>query len=315
MKDEYTAGLSGNGMEMDTGELVTIQHHATSPRHHHSTIPHHHQQFQATNIIINQGQSKTVLQTVMEFILLFNFLLCVLLYTFDLRCMQIFYFAFFRALVAPEGVPNMFSPSHGPRPSIRPPGASPQMPPQQMVHSPGTPQMMSNHGQMGPGTPQMGPSTPQMGPGTPQMGMGKPQMGPGTPQMGPGTPQMGPGTPQMGSGPSQMGPGTPKMGPGTPQMGPGTPQMGPGTPQMGTNVPQMASPRMAPTSTQMSPGTPQMPNISQGMSMPSPQQMAMAQQRAVAPKLEPPDTMDARTMWLPKRMNHCKLLNFYLHLF
>lgn len=58
VKDEYTAGLSGNGMDMDTGELVTIQHHATSPRHHHSTIPHHHQQFQTTNIIINQGQSK-----------------------------------------------------------------------------------------------------------------------------------------------------------------------------------------------------------------------------------------------------------------
>ncbi|XP_064074138.1 mothers against decapentaplegic homolog 4 isoform X4 [Vanessa tameamea] len=57
VKDEYTAGLSGNGMDMDTGELVTIQHHATSPRHHHSTIPHHHQQFQTTNIIINQGQT------------------------------------------------------------------------------------------------------------------------------------------------------------------------------------------------------------------------------------------------------------------
>ncbi|XP_053615565.1 mothers against decapentaplegic homolog 4 isoform X2 [Plodia interpunctella] len=55
VKDEYTAGLSGNGMDMDTGELVTIQHHATSPRHHHSTIPHH--QFQTTNIIINQGQT------------------------------------------------------------------------------------------------------------------------------------------------------------------------------------------------------------------------------------------------------------------
>lgn len=58
VKDEYTAGLSGNGMDMDTGELVTIQHHATSPRHHHNAIPHH--QFQATNIIINQGQSKTI---------------------------------------------------------------------------------------------------------------------------------------------------------------------------------------------------------------------------------------------------------------
>lgn len=61
VKDEYTAGISGNGMEMDTGEMVTIQHHATSPRHHHSTIPHHHQQFQSTNIIINQGQSKIFL--------------------------------------------------------------------------------------------------------------------------------------------------------------------------------------------------------------------------------------------------------------
>ncbi|XP_075984534.1 smad/Smad4 homolog Medea isoform X2 [Anticarsia gemmatalis] len=57
VKDEYTAGLSGNGMDMDTGEMVTIQHHATSPRHHHSTIPHHHQQFQTANIIINQGQT------------------------------------------------------------------------------------------------------------------------------------------------------------------------------------------------------------------------------------------------------------------
>lgn len=57
VKDEYTAGLGGNGMDMDvTTELVTIQHHATSPRHHHSSIQHHHQQFQQTNIIINQGQ-------------------------------------------------------------------------------------------------------------------------------------------------------------------------------------------------------------------------------------------------------------------
>ncbi|XP_063374275.1 mothers against decapentaplegic homolog 4 isoform X3 [Cydia amplana] len=57
VKDEYTAGLSGNGMDMDTGELVTIQHHAAaSPRHHHS-LPHHHQQFQGTNIIINQTQA------------------------------------------------------------------------------------------------------------------------------------------------------------------------------------------------------------------------------------------------------------------
>ncbi|XP_068619506.1 mothers against decapentaplegic homolog 4 isoform X2 [Battus philenor] len=225
-------GLSGNGMDMDTGELVTIQHHATSPRHHHSTIPHHHQQFQTTNIIINQGQT-------------------------------------------PESVANMFSP-HGPRPPIRPPGGPPQLS-QQMVHSPSAQQMLSNHqgGQM----------------------QGNPQMGPGTPQMGPGTPQMGPGTPQMG-------PGTPQMGPGTPQMGPGTPQMGPGTPQMGTNVPQMASPRMASAPNQMSPGTPQMPSMNQGMSIPSPQQMMLSQQRAIAPKLEPPDTMDARAMWLPKRMNH-----------
>ncbi|XP_013147606.1 PREDICTED: mothers against decapentaplegic homolog 4 isoform X2 [Papilio polytes] len=222
VKDEYTAGLSGNGMDMDTGELVTIQHHATSPRHHHTSMPHHHQQFQTTNIILNQGQT-------------------------------------------PEGVPNMFSP-HGPRPPIRPSGGPPQL--TQMVHSPSAQQMMNHQVQM----------------------QGNPQMGPGTPQMGPGTPQMGPGTPQMG--------------PGTPQMGPGTPQMGPGTPQMGTNVPQMASPRMASAPTQMSPGTPQMPNISQGMSIPSPQQMVMGQQRAIAPKLEPPDTMDARAMWLPKRMNH-----------
>ncbi|XP_013166206.1 PREDICTED: mothers against decapentaplegic homolog 4 [Papilio xuthus] len=224
VKDEYTAGLSGNGMDMDTGELVTIQHHATSPRHHHTSMPHHHQQFQTTNIILNQGQT-------------------------------------------PEGVPNMFSP-HGARPPIRPPGGPPQLT-QQMIHSPSAQQMMTNHQS--------------------QM-QGNPQMGPGTPQMGPGTPQMGPGTPQMG--------------PGTPQMGPSTPQMGPGTPQMGTNVPQMASPRMASAPTQMSPGTPQMPTISQGMSIPSPQQMVIGQQRAIAPKLEPPDTMDARAMWLPKRMNH-----------
>ena len=149
----------------------------------------------------------------------------------------------------------------------------PVVPMPQMGHSPG--QMISNHTNQMPGTP----------------------MGPGTPQMGPGTPQMGPGTPQMG--------------PGTPQMGPGTPQMGPGTPQMGTNVPQMASPRMASAPTQMSPGTPQMQNMNQGMSIPSPQQMVLAQQRAIAPKLEPPDTMDARAMWLPKRMNHCKLIYLF----
>ncbi|XP_026332169.1 mothers against decapentaplegic homolog 4 [Hyposmocoma kahamanoa] len=244
VKDEYTAGISGNGMEMDTGEMVTIQHHATSPRHHHSTIPHHHQQFQPTNIIINQAQT-------------------------------------------PEGVSNMFSPTHGPRAPIRPPGAQ-----SQMGHSPAGPQLMTNHpaGNHMSGTSQTGPGTPLMGPGTPQIGPGTPQMGPATPQMGPGTPQMGPGTPQMG--------------PGTPQMGPGTPQMVPGTPQMGTSVPQMASPRMASAPNQMSPGTPQMPTITQGMPMSSPQQLAMAQQRAIAPKLEPPDTMDARAMWLPKRMNH-----------
>ncbi|KAL0868398.1 hypothetical protein ABMA27_007910 [Loxostege sticticalis] len=218
VKDEYTAGISGNGMDMDTGELVTIQHHATSPRHHHSTIPHHHQQFQTTNIIINQGQT-------------------------------------------PDGVPNIFSPTHGPRPPIRPPGAPPQL--GQMGHSPGAPQMISHPNSQMP-------------------------------------------TPQMVQG-NQMGPGTPQMGPGTPQMGPNTPQMGPGTPQMGSNVPQMASPRMASAPTQMSPGTPQMPSISQAMSMPSPQQMVMAQQRAIAPKIEPPDTMDARAMWLPKRMNHSAL--------
>ncbi|XP_059051893.1 mothers against decapentaplegic homolog 4 [Achroia grisella] len=202
VKDEYTAGLSGNGMDMDTGELVTIQHHATSPRHHHTTIPHH--QFQTTNIIINQGQT-------------------------------------------PESVQNMFS-THGPRPTIRPAGAPPQLAPQ-MVHSPGAPQMISSH-----------PSGVQMS--------------------------------------SQH------VMPGTPQMGPGTPQMGPGTPQMGTNVPQMASPRMASAPTQMSPGTPQMPNISQGMSIQNSQQMVMGQQRTIVPKLEPPDTMDARAMWLPKRINH-----------
>ncbi|KAF9408911.1 hypothetical protein HW555_011554 [Spodoptera exigua] len=129
VKDEYTAGLSGNGMDMDTGEMVTIQHHATSPRHHHTPMPHHHQQFQTTNIIINQGQ----------------------------------------------------------------------------------------RGGMGQG--------------------------------------------------------------------------------------QMSSPRLAAAPT-MSPATPQMPSMNRPMSLPSPQQMAMAQQRAVAPKLEPPDTMDARAMWLPKRMNH-----------
>ncbi|XP_052754015.1 mothers against decapentaplegic homolog 4 isoform X2 [Galleria mellonella] len=204
VKDEYTAGLSGNGMDMDTGELVTIQHHATSPRHHHTTIPHH--QFQTTNIIINQGQT-------------------------------------------PEGVPNMFSPTHGPRPAVRPAGAPPQLAAPQMGHSPGASQMISTH-----------PSGVQMS--------------------------------------SQH------VMPGTPQMGPGTPQMGPGTPQMGTNVPQMASPRMASAPTQMSPGTPQMPNISQGMPLQSPQLIAMAQQRAIVPKLEPPDTMDARAMWLPKRINH-----------
>lgn len=171
----------------------------------------------------------------------------------------------------------MFSATHGARTQLRP--GAPMVPPQ-MVHSPGN-QMMTNH------------SAGQM---------------PGTPQMGPGTPQMAPGTPQMGPGTPQMGPGNSQMGPGTPQMGPGTPQMGQGTPQMGTNVPQMPSPRLASAPNQLSPGTPQMPNISQGMSIPSPQQMAMAQQRAIAPKLEPPDTMDARAMWLPKRMNHCKLM-------
>lgn len=172
-----------------------------------------------------------------------------------------FSFAFF-VLIAPEGVANMFSATHGPRPSLRPGAPMPQM-----GHSPG--QMISNHSNQMPGTPQMGPGTPQMGPGTPQ------------------------------------------MGPGTPQMGPGTPQMGPGTPQMGTNVPQMASPRMASAPTQMNPGTPQMQNMNQGMSIPSPQQMVLAQQRAIAPKLEPPDTMDARAMWLPKRMNHCKLMYLF----
>lgn len=117
-----------------------------------------------------------------------------------------------------------------------------------------------------------------------------------------------PGTPQMG-------PGTPQMGPGTPQMGPGTPQMGPSTPQMGPGTPQMASPRMASAPTQMSPGAPQMPNIPQTMSHQN-SPIVMSNQRApLAPKLEPPDNMDARTMWLPKRMNHCKLIflfNFFM---
>lgn len=164
-------------------------------------------------------------------------------------------------MIAPDGVPNIFTSTHGPRGPIRPPGA-PQLPPPQMGHSPGAPQMISTH-----------PNSGQMP--TPQMVQGNPQMAPGTPQMGSGTP-----------------------------LGSNTPQMGPGTPQMGTNVPQMASPRMASAPTRMSPG----PNISQGMSIPSPQQMVMAQQRAIAPKIEPPDTMDARAMWLPKRINHCKLI-------
>lgn len=173
-----------------------------------------------------------------------------------------FYFAF--VIIAPDGVPNIFTPTHGPRGPIRPPGT--QLPPP--LGTP--PQMISSH-----------PSGGQMP------------------------------TPQMVQG-NQMAPGTPQMGPGTP-LGSNTPGLGPGTPQMGTNVPQMASPRMASAPTQMSPGTPQMPSISQGMSIPSPQQMAMAQHRAIAPKIEPPDTMDARAMWLPKRMNHCKLCCFILH--
>lgn len=187
VKDEYTAGLSGNGMDMDTGEMVTIQHHATSPRHHHTTIPHHHQQFQSANIIINQGQT-------------------------------------------PEGVPNMFSPSHAPRTPLRAP--APPMTP--LGHPPPAPQLLGPHG------PQMAPA-----------------------------PQLPPG-PQMTSGPTQL-----------------------------------ASPRLAAAPAQMSPATPQIPGLNRPLSLPSPQhQLAMAQQRAVAPKLEPPDTMDARQMWLPKRMNH-----------
>ncbi|KAH9632582.1 hypothetical protein HF086_012389 [Spodoptera exigua] len=189
VKDEYTAGLSGNGMDMDTGEMVTIQHHATSPRHHHTPMPHHHQQFQTTNIIINQGQT-------------------------------------------PEGVPNMFSPTHAPRTPLRAPAphaplASP------MGHAAPAPQMCAHPGPM---------QGPQMVPAQSPLGGG------------------------MGQG-------------------------------------QMSSPRLAAAPT-MSPATPQMPSMNRPMSLPSPQQMAMAQQRAVAPKLEPPDTMDARAMWLPKRMNH-----------
>ncbi|XP_048477961.1 mothers against decapentaplegic homolog 4 isoform X1 [Plutella xylostella] len=236
VKDEYTAGLSGNGMDMDTGELVTIQHHATSPRHHHGSMPHHHAQFQPANIIINQGP-------------------------------------------AAESLQSMFSSSHAPRAPLRPPGAPQHAPPPPMGHSPGA-QMISNH----PTGAQM--SNPNVNQGPPQMG---PQRNSGTPHMGPGTPHMGPGTPHMG-------PGTPHMGPGTPHMGPGG--MSPGGP--------LASPRMAQAPTQMSPGTPQMPSISQSMPMPSPQQM-MGQQRALVPKLEPPDTMDARAMWLPKRMNHSSI--------
>nr|XP_049693721.1 mothers against decapentaplegic homolog 4 isoform X1 [Helicoverpa armigera] len=178
VKDEYTAGLSGNGMDMDTGEMVTIQHHATSPRHHHTPMPHHHQQFQTTNIIINQGQT-------------------------------------------PEGVPNMFSPTHAPRTPLRAPAPHP-------------PQMCGPHPGPMPG-------------------------------------------PQMVGAQSPLGGG---MGQG-----------------------QMSSPRLA-AAPSMSPATPQMPSMNRPMSLPSPQQMALAQQRAVAPKLEPPDTMDARAMWLPKRMNH-----------
>nr|ASK12088.1 Smad4 [Helicoverpa armigera] len=178
VKDEYTAGLSGNGMDMDTGEMVTIQHHATSPRHHHTPMPHHHQQFQTTNIIINQGQT-------------------------------------------PEGVPNMFSPTHAPRTPLWAPAPHP-------------PQMCGPHPGPMPGPQMVGAQLP------------------------------------LGGG----------MGQG-----------------------QMSSPRLA-AAPSMSPATPQMPSMNRPMSLPSPQQMALAQQRAVAPKLEPPDTMDARAMWLPKRMNH-----------
>ncbi|XP_022815354.1 mothers against decapentaplegic homolog 4 isoform X1 [Spodoptera litura] len=189
VKDEYTAGLSGNGMDMDTGEMVTIQHHATSPRHHHTPMPHHHQQFQTTNIIINQGQT-------------------------------------------PEGVPNMFSPTHAPRTPLRAPAPhAPLAPP--MGHAAPAPQMCAHPGPM---------QGPQMVPAQSPLGGG------------------------MGQG-------------------------------------QMSSPRLA-AAPSMSPATPQMPPMNRPMSLPSPQQMAMAQQRAVAPKLEPPDTMDARAMWLPKRMNH-----------
>ncbi|KOB62349.1 Uncharacterized protein OBRU01_25101, partial [Operophtera brumata] len=306
VKDEYTVGISGNGMDMDTGELVTIQHHATSPRHHHSTIQHHHQ-FPTSNIIINQGQTP-------DGVPLFS-------PTHGPRPI--------RPPGAPPqmghsgtmghtpGPPQMIS-NHGQMGQMSPMGPIAQMP---GTPIPGTPHMSPGPPQMGPGTPQMGPGTPQMGSGTPHMGPSTPQMGPGTPQMGPGTPQMGPSTPQMGPSTPQIGPGTPH-GPGTPQMGPGTPQMrqgtpqmrqgtpqmrpgtphmGPGTPQIRANAPQMPSPRMAPAPTQMSPGTPQMPSLSQGMPLPGQQMM---QQRLIAPKLEPPDTMDARAMWLPKRMNH-----------
>lgn len=200
--------------------------------------------------------------------------------------------------LAPDGVTNMYSPGLTSRAPLRPPGAPPQLGhPSLMVQSPTNPSMMSGvqmqaSQQLGPGAPQMVPSLPQMGPGTPQMG-------PGTPQMGPGTPPMGPGTPQMGPGKSHMGPGMPKMGPGTPQMGPGTPQM--------------ASPRIAQAPNQMSPGAPQMPNISQAMSLSSPQMVMGNPRGPIAPKLEPPDNMDSRTMWLPKRMNHCKL--YFLFIF
>lgn len=143
-------------------------------------------------------------------------------------------------LLAPEGVPNMFSPTHAPRTPLRTP--APPMTP--LGHPPQRPQMLGPHG-----PPQMAPA-----------------------------PQL-PAGPQMTPGPTQL-----------------------------------ASPRLAAAPAQMSPATPQIPGLNRPMSLPSPQhQLAMAQQRAVAPKLEPPDSMDARQMWLPKRMNHCKLLDFDLH--
>lgn len=72
-------------MDMDTGELVTIQHHASSPRHPHTTIAHHHQQFQPTNIIINQGQSKMFFM-LQIYLRQFKYYLFTYVYFNELKC-------------------------------------------------------------------------------------------------------------------------------------------------------------------------------------------------------------------------------------